>query len=66
MENALIDVLKRTFESFEKIKKDKAYVYKLGEKRDVPFEKTVNVGARISNGAWEIIQRTWTLWLYLF
>ncbi|WP_191565979.1 hypothetical protein [Metabacillus idriensis] len=52
LENALIDVLKRTYESFENIKQGRAYVYKLGEKRDVPLEKTVNVGARISNGAW--------------
>lgn len=52
LENALIDVLRRTYESFEICKQGRAYVYKLGEKRDVPLEKTVNVGARISNGAW--------------
>lgn len=52
LEKALIDVLKRTYESFENIKQGRAYVYKLGKKRDVPLEKTVNVGARISNGAW--------------
>lgn len=53
LENALIDVLKRTYESFESFRKGKAYVYKVGGKRDVPLEKTVNVGARISNGAWK-------------
>lgn len=52
LENALIDVLKRTYESFEVIKEGRANLYKLGKKRDMPLEKTVNVGARISNGAW--------------